>query len=211
MLQLLSDLVYPLLILLGAAAYAGLTLVQAVVKSDVPVLTSLAAFRDRAFANFWRLQGAWSYKVSRPHVAPLLPRAKGRVLDIGTGTGHWLEFYDRTKLTRLYAVEPNGNHHAALWQKARKAGLQDVFEVLSAPVEALQSQAGIGRGSIDTVVTVQVLCSIPEPEAMVRDLYSYLKPGGQWIVYEHVRTPSDGLISYYQGILCIDLLGFTSG
>jgi SAM-dependent methyltransferase len=50
----------------------------------------------------------------------------------------------------------------------------------------------VQRGSVDTIVTVQCLCSIPGPERVIRDLYPLLKPGGRWIVYEHVRTKFQG-------------------
>ena len=37
-------------------------------------------------------------------------------------------------------------------------------------------------------MSVQVLCSVPEPREMVKRLYGLLKPGGRMIVYEHVRA-----------------------
>jgi len=33
---------------------------------------------------------------------------------------------------------------------------------------------------------------------MIKSLYGYLKPGGQWIVYEHVITHVGGLVAWYQ-------------
>ena len=47
---------------------------------------------------------------------------------------------------------------------------------------------GVLEGSVDTVMSVQVLCSVPRPEVMVKAMYRLLKPGGQMIVYEHVRS-----------------------
>ena len=35
---------------------------------------------------------------------------------------------------------------------------------------------------------------------MIKELYEYLKDGGQWIVYEHVKTQHKGWVSKYQGI-----------
>jgi hypothetical protein len=34
---------------------------------------------------------------------------------------------------------------------------------------------------------VMCLCSIPEPRRNMAQLYGYLKPGGRWYVYEHVK------------------------
>jgi hypothetical protein len=37
---------------------------------------------------------------------------------------------------------------------------------------------------------------------MIGELYSYLKDGGVWIVYEHVITHVGGFVGAYQG-MCI--------
>jgi SAM-dependent methyltransferase len=162
-------------------------------------LTSLSTFKDKAFAQVWKIIGGPSYEKGKPHVGPLLQQARGTVLDIGTGTGHWLHFYDRSKVTKIYAVEPNPGQHAQLRQSAKDAGLQDIFEVIAQPVEALQAQAGIKKGSIDTVVTVQVLCSISDHQGVIKELYEYLKPGGQWLVFEHVLCRPSAPVWRYQG------------
>lgn len=41
-------------------------------------------------------------------------------------------------------------------------------------------------GVFDTIICVRVLCSVPNPEKVVGDLYSLLKPGGKLLVTEHV-------------------------
>lgn len=60
---------------------------------------------------------------------------------------------------------------------------------------------GIEEGTVDTVVTLAVLCSVPQPDQLIRDLYGHLKPGGKWIMYEPVRTPQAGFVAWYQGAL----------
>ena len=55
------------------------------------------------------------------------------------------------------------------------------------------------KESIDTIITVQCLCSIPTPELIIKDLFPLLKPGGQWLVYEHVKTKYQGdFVGYWQ-------------
>lgn len=46
---------------------------------------------------------------------------------------------------------------------------------------------------MDTVLSVQVLCGVPQPDRVVKEMYRLLKPGGQMIVYEHVK--SDDVVS----------------
>ena len=66
--------------------------------------------------------------------------------------------------------------------------LGDIYEVIGCGAEELQTKGGLQKNSIDTIVTVQCLCSIPTPELIIKELYPLLKPGGQWLVYEHVKT-----------------------
>jgi SAM-dependent methyltransferase len=59
---------------------------------------------------------------------------------------------------------------------------------------------GIEKESIDTLLVVQVLCCVSQPEETVRELYQLLKPGGQLIVYEHVKS-EDRVSKLVQGTL----------
>ena len=80
--------------------------------------------------------------------------------------------------------------HDALRSNVKVNGLSDVYTIVPCGVENIEklSEYGIEPGTIDTVTSVQVLCSVPKPAALVKDLYQLLKPGGQMIVYEHVKS-----------------------
>ena len=54
-------------------------------------------------------------------------------------------------------------------------------------IEDLAASGTVALQSVDCVVTVMCLCSIPEPRHNMAQLYGYLKPGGRWYVYEHVK------------------------
>ena len=65
--------------------------------------------------------------------------------------------------------------------------------------EELQTKGGMQKESIDTIMTVQCLCSVPTPEIIIKELYPLLKPGGQWLVYEHIKTKYQGdFVAYWQ-------------
>jgi ubiquinone/menaquinone biosynthesis C-methylase UbiE len=77
--------------------------------------------------------------------------------------------------------------------------LGDIYEVVGCGAEELQTKAGFQKNSIDTIVTVQCLCSIPTPELIIKELYPLLKSGGQWLVFEHIKTPYQGdFVGYWQ-------------
>jgi hypothetical protein len=127
----------------------------------------------------------------------LIHQAHGVVLDIGPGSGEWLSGFDKEKITKIYGVEPNVNHHPKLRERIRKAGLQDKYVIVPVGVEDLGDK-WIKQGSVDSVVTVLCLCSIPTPDIMIGDLYKYMKEGGMWILFEHVKTKNAGWLMNYQ-------------
>jgi len=51
----------------------------------------------------------------------------------------------------------------------------------------LQSH-GLSASIADTIVTLNVLCCVPAQKSTCKFLYSLLKPGGQWLLYEHVAV-----------------------
>jgi SAM-dependent methyltransferase len=86
----------------------------------------------------------------------LLSQAKGRVLEVGAGTGETVKYYDRTKVDVVYGVEPNLAALGGLRKQVVKAGMEDKYEILPFGVEdeKKMSEAGVMPGSIDTIVCV---------------------------------------------------------
>ena len=74
--------------------------------------------------------------------------------------------------------------------KIKAHGLQDIYTIVPCGIEDTDQlrSYGITEGSIDTVLSVQVLCGVPQPREMIKRLYALLKPGGKMVVYEHVRA-----------------------
>jgi hypothetical protein len=94
-------------------------------------------------------------------------------------------------VTKIFGVEPNLEQHASLRRKVMEAELEGVYEIVGG---ARRVRAGDWEGSVGTVVTMQVLCSVLGPETLVRELYGYLKPGRGRIMYEHVKTKEGGWV-----------------
>ena len=120
----------------------------------------------------------------------LVSEASGIVLELGPGMGSQLPRYDASKITKIYGVEPNVDLHKSLRENIKTSGLIDVYEIVPCGIEDVVElkKHGIALGSIDTILSVQVLCSVPDPNEILRRLYALLKPGGQLIVYEHVKS-----------------------
>lgn len=122
----------------------------------------------------------------------LVARAHGVVLELGPGTGNQFERFDAAKLTHVYGVEPNTAFAGAMAERlaATPGGLRDKYTPIFCGVEdsAELAKHGIVPGSLDCVVSMQVLCSVSKPREVARQLYDLLKPGGEMLFWEHQRN-----------------------
>jgi len=124
----------------------------------------------------------------------LVPQAKGRVLEIGMGTGRNLPFYDRSRITQLVGVDPALQMHRLAQRRSARAGLDVDLVGLSAERLPLPDE------SFDTVVCTYTLCSIPDPAAALHEVRRVLKPGGQFLFCEHGRAPDPALARWQERI-----------
>lgn len=120
----------------------------------------------------------------------LVSQAEGVVLELGPGSGNQLTRYDLSRVSKIYGIEPNVDLHEALRASVKKAKLDDIYTILPHGAEDVKifEKYGIAPNSVDTVLSLHVLCSVPDPTITVRHLYQYLKPGGKMIVCEHVQS-----------------------
>ena len=205
------NLLRPLLLLAYSGFYIVPTIFYSLLAFDFQPFHSFDNFKSAWFARFWAWFGPRSRENAAASVMPLLQNnARGVCLDIGPGIGEWLFLFARANnkdITKIYGVEPNRGMHKLLRENAIKAGLGDVYEIVGCGAEELGVKAGFDRGSIDTIITVQCLCSIPTPEKIIKELYPFLKPGGQWLMFEHVKTKYQrDVVAYWQRkCLCFGL------
>jgi ubiquinone/menaquinone biosynthesis C-methylase UbiE len=133
----------------------------------------------------WMIEVSCGVAPIRELRSALIPRAHGRVLEVGVGTGHNLPYYDRSRVTELIALDPAEQMHGKAQARAASAGVDVRVLGLSAEQIPLQDN------EVDTVVMTFTLCSIPDPETAVAELARVLRPGGELIFAEHGRAPSE--------------------
>ena len=119
----------------------------------------------------------------------MLAGARGRVVEIGSGTGTNLAHYPRT-IDELVCTEPEEPMAKRLRKKAEDSGLN--VSVVHAPAEELPFE----DDSFDTAVATLVLCTVTDPGRSLREIARVLRPGGRLIFIEHVRAEDPGLAKW---------------
>ncbi|KAL8996206.1 MAG: hypothetical protein Q9169_004228 [Polycauliona sp. 2 TL-2023] len=154
-------------------------------------LLNPSKFSDHAFGIFWLLMAPQlAEKEVEKGVPALVASAKGTIIEIGPGSGNQVSRYDRSKVTKIYGIEPTASLHPKLRENIKKAGLSDVYTIVPCGVQDVEMlrRYGVDKEAFDTVLSVQVFCSVPNPKEMAAALWGLLKPGGTMIVYEHVKS-----------------------
>jgi ubiquinone/menaquinone biosynthesis C-methylase UbiE len=116
----------------------------------------------------------------------LVVRARGRVLELGAGTGLNLAHYP-ADIEQLVLTEPEEPMLARL--RVRAVSHEPAPTVVGAPAERLPCAAG----SVDTVVSTLALCTVGDLGAALREVHRVLAPGGRLLFLEHVRADDERL------------------
>ena len=113
----------------------------------------------------------------------IIPLAQGTVLEIGVGPGVNFVHYDPSRVSRVYALEPNPGMIRLAEQHRRQTDLK--IEFLDLPGERIPLE----DRSVDTVVSTFTLCTIPGAVEAIRGIGRVLRPGGKFIFFEHGLSP----------------------
>jgi ubiquinone/menaquinone biosynthesis C-methylase UbiE len=115
----------------------------------------------------------------------LLAGAKGHVIEIGGGTGANLPCYGPA-VESLTITEPELPMLRRLEHAVREH--RPAAKVLRAPAEDLP----FDDHTFDVAVSTLVLCGADDQPRALRELRRVLRPGGQLLFFEHVRSDDPG-------------------
>lgn len=122
----------------------------------------------------------------------VIPLAQGDVLEIGVGPGVNFVHYDPSRVSRIYALEPNPGMIRLAEQQRRRTDLR--IEFLDLPGERIP----LTDHSVDTVVSTFTLCTIPGVVEAIRGVRRVLRPGGKFIFFEHGLAPDHRIQRWQQ-------------
>lgn len=124
-------------------------------------------------------------------------QARGRVLELGCGTGLNLDYYDWAGVERLDATEPDPYMLARARKRAEAlpSAVQQRVHLHEVMAEALPFE----DASFDAAVSTLVLCTVEDLGQALRETWRVLKPGAALHAVEHVR--GHGVIGATQKVL----------
>ena len=115
----------------------------------------------------------------------VVPKAEGVVLELGFGSGLNLPFYDASKVSHVYALEPE----EGMLTRARKVARNAPVAVTILPERA--EDLSLKDASVDTVLVTYALCTIPDAVSALQGARRVLKPGGKLVFCEHGLAPDE--------------------
>jgi SAM-dependent methyltransferase len=130
---------------------------------------------------------ACSMKPNMRQRAKVVPLASGSVLEVGFGSGLNLPFYDRSKVQRVWALDPSAGMWAIAEERVRGAGF---------PVEFLKAEAEqipLANERADTVLVTYTLCTLPDVRRALGEMARVLKRGGELVFCEHGAAPDESV------------------
>ena len=109
----------------------------------------------------------------------IVPEAEGEILEIGFSSGLNVPYYDRSKIRKIWALEPS----AGMRRKARPALAETDMDIefIDLPGE----QIPLDDNSVDTILMTCTLCTIPDTKAALEGMRRVLRPGGRLLFCEH--------------------------
>ena len=147
------------------------------------------------------------YPLEKSRIEPLrkryVPLARGLILDLAAGTGNNIKFYSPGSSVVL--VDTSESMLDVARKKARESDRRLNIRFVNASLESLPFVSDF----FDTIISIDVFCSVDNPEQGMREVKRVLKPGGTILFVEHMLTgkPRKDFILKALNILTIPTVG----
>ena len=121
----------------------------------------------------------------------VVPLAKGKVLDIGIGSGLNIPFYNSDKIDQVIGIDPS--HELIELAKELANDSKASIELVIGSAESIPYPDNF----FDTVLVTYTMCTIPNVAIANKEMWRVLKDDGRLIFCEHGLAP-DKKISKWQ-------------
>lgn len=113
----------------------------------------------------------------------IVPLAKGRVLEVGLGSGLNLPYYNASKVSKVWGLDPSPEMIQMAETRARSVNFD--VEFIDLPGEDIPLETN----SVDTVVVTYTLCTIVDADRAIQEMLRVLRPDGELVFCEHGIAP----------------------
>ena len=139
----------------------------------------------------------------RKHSVEVINQSKGRVLEVGVGTGLSLPAYARQLEIVGIDLSPE------MLEKARERVATEGLTNVTGLHEMDASDLKFPDAAFDTVVAMYVMTVVPDPEKVMRELSRVCRPGGEVIIVNHFSA-DDGMRGWVERRMApfADMLGW---
>jgi ubiquinone/menaquinone biosynthesis C-methylase UbiE len=124
----------------------------------------------------------------------IIPRASGRVLEVGMGSGLNLPYYDPDQVEFIWGLEPSEGMRRRAQSRLARAAVE--VRLLDLPGEEIPLE----DSSADTVVLTFTLCTIPDFQRALGQMRRVLKPEGRMLFCEHGEAPDPSVQKWQKRI-----------
>ncbi len=120
----------------------------------------------------------------------VIPLARGKVLEIGIGSGLNLPFYKADNIDLLWGIDPSKQLLKIAEQTAADLPFNINFICQSG------EEIPLANNSVDTIVVTYTLCTIPNVHKALNEMKRVLKPKGILIFCEHGKAPDNNIAKW---------------
>ncbi len=117
----------------------------------------------------------------------VVPLAKGRVLEIGIGSGLNFLHYDSSNVDYVWGLDPSPQ----MRKMAERRMIDLPFEVEFIGLSG--EEIPLETSSVNSVLVTYTLCTIPDVVQALREMSRVLTPSGELIFCEHGLAPDEGV------------------
>ena len=124
----------------------------------------------------------------------LVPMAKGKVLEVGIGSGLNMPYFDTSKIISVVGIDPS-EELIQLAEKRIDDSMPDIDFVIS-KAEEMQ----FNDNSFDTVLITYTMCTVDDVLASLMQIKRVLKSDGQLLFCEHGLAPDEKIVKWQNRI-----------
>ena len=133
---------------------------------------------------------AMQNKVISKQREKIIPFAKGRILEIGIGSGLNFSFYNKSEVKDVFAVEPDN----VLLEKAKKRALDNNIDL---NIEKISAESlPYDNEFFDTIISTYTMCSISNLSSALNEIRRVLKKDGIFLFSEHGKSPDKNIYKW---------------